>query len=132
MEQVKASRTLINDDLKGTRAAIEESLKMSTREFQILLDPAVSALRRFRIETLKFRKPVWLSAALTMVAISIPVTAWLAYKYETEKHAAEMWRWKAHGINQYVMENFYTGLDKDGKKKLSDYYEMLGLPTPKE
>ena len=128
----KTAQTLIRDDLKGTRKIMEESMKITIDEFRCVLNHAVSVLKNFRVETLKLKRSVWLTAALTMFFISTPGLGWLVYKYETQNDFTNMWHLKAQRINQYVMDNFYPVLDAEGKRKINDYYNKLKLTTPEE
>ncbi len=132
LQAFKKTQTLMRDDLNGTRNVIDETFKLTAEEFRSVLNPAVSVLKRFKVETLKLKRTIWLSAVFTMFAVSVPAGGWLVYKYEHEKFAAEMWQRNAQRINHYVMKNFYPGLDTEGQKKINEYYSLFDLTTPEE
>ena len=132
LQAFNKTHTLMRDDLNGTRNVIEETFKLTAEEFRSVLNPAISVLKRFKVETLKLKKAVWLSAVFTMFAVSVPAGGWLVYKYEHEKYIAEMWQRNAQRINHYIMKNFYPGLNTEGKTKINEYYSLFDLTTPEE
>ena len=49
-----------------------------------------SQVKKFKAETLKLKKAVWLSAVFALFAVSVPAGGWLVYKYNSERVKTEM------------------------------------------
>ncbi len=128
----RVTNALIREDLDGTRVTIEESLKRSTEAINAILNPAAVLFKKFKAETWKLKKAIWLSAVSTALSFFLPFGGWLFFQYQREHNIAEMWRMRTQRINQYVMGNFYPALDEEGKNNINEYYTLFGLTTPEE